>query len=160
MPEASPLPTSTRRLFSPASTLVLIVIAGTLLSLFAIQLDISESFHSTWSAITSNRTSHESQAVIDTDLGTQYRLANALTGVPTVEEIKTAPHNYKWYTEAKLRWLTACLTRGDCPKNAEKVSVRSGCGAGAVVVCRSASYKLAAAERLLAHSLAGGSCRG
>lgn len=34
--------------------------------------------------------------------------------------------NYRWITEAKLRQLTACLARGDCPENADKIVVLGG----------------------------------
>jgi hypothetical protein len=30
-------------------------------------------------------------------------------------------HNYRWYSDSKLRELTACMARGNCPKNADKV---------------------------------------
>lgn len=45
-----------------------------------------------------------------------------LTTAPKFE--KSDPNeyfNYRWYTEAKLRWLTACIARDDCPENADKV---------------------------------------
>ncbi|WOO82976.1 uncharacterized protein LOC62_04G006454 [Vanrija pseudolonga] len=47
-----------------------------------------------------------------------------LVTVPKFE--KSDPNesfNYRWYTEAKLRWLTACLARDDCPENADKVII-------------------------------------
>lgn len=44
-----------------------------------------------------------------------------LTGIPTAFSDPSAD-NYRWYTEAKLRQLTACMTRGDCAPNAGKVS--------------------------------------
>lgn len=34
--------------------------------------------------------------------------------------------HYKLYSESKLRWLTACMARGDCPENADKVSTGLG----------------------------------
>ncbi|BEI80322.1 hypothetical protein CcaverHIS002_0108510 [Cutaneotrichosporon cavernicola] len=33
--------------------------------------------------------------------------------------------NYKWYTDSKLRELTACMARGNCPKNADKVVINN-----------------------------------
>lgn len=39
---------------------------------------------------------------------------------------KNENDNYRWVTEAKLRQLTACLARGDCPENADKIVVLGG----------------------------------
>lgn len=45
-----------------------------------------------------------------------------LVTIPTFElNDPNEPFNYRWYTQAKLRWLTACLIRGNCPPNADKV---------------------------------------
>jgi hypothetical protein len=46
-----------------------------------------------------------------------------LVDIPTAFSDPSAD-NYRWYTEAKLRQLTACMTRGDCEPNADKVRWR------------------------------------
>jgi hypothetical protein len=121
--EESPLPTSTRRLFGAGNMLVLLVISATLISLFALQLDIAVPWHSAWSSKANNDTHAVTSPMIDvSDPETKYRLANEAIKVPTIESLKGVKDNYKWYTDAKLRWLAACMARGDCPANADKVS--------------------------------------
>jgi hypothetical protein len=127
--EESQLPMATRRLFSARNTLVLLVVTGTLLLLFAIQLDIPSTWHSSWSSHTSTDTSTITAAFNEAEahFNPQYDSANQLITIPKIEDIKDKPDNYKWYTEAKLRWLTACLARGDCPRNADKVRISRLC---------------------------------
>jgi len=132
MSEESPLPTSTRRLFGAGNMLILLVIMITLLSLFAIQLDLAvPSFHSAWSSAVNND-SHTVSPIIDQDMGAKYRLATQMLHVPSIDEIRHLPNNYKWYSDAKLRWLAACLARGDCPENADKVGGLRHGGVGAI----------------------------
>lgn len=47
------------------------------------------------------------------------RLTNVPTDFKSNDQIATG--NYQWHTEAKLRQLTACMARGDCAPNADKV---------------------------------------
>lgn len=55
----------------------------------------------------------------------QFDAVSRLTHIPTGFAIHdpNETDNYQWYTEAKLRRLTSCMTRGDCSPNADKVSV-------------------------------------
>lgn len=51
----------------------------------------------------------------------------ALDELTRVPDPQTEAHaqvwgNYKWYSDTKLRALAACMARGDCHKNAHKVS--------------------------------------
>ncbi|WOO84262.1 uncharacterized protein LOC62_05G007782 [Vanrija pseudolonga] len=51
--------------------------------------------------------------------------SSALTGLTTLPHFKVNDpnemFNYRWWTEAKLRSLVACIIRGDCAPNADKV---------------------------------------
>lgn len=49
----------------------------------------------------------------------QARLTHIPGEFPAYDPTETG--SYQWYTEAKLRELTACVTRGDCSPNADKV---------------------------------------
>lgn len=51
--------------------------------------------------------------------------------------------NYKWYSDSKLRELTACMARGDCPKNADKVSTKNNRLLGRVTLRRDAPSRAA-----------------
>lgn len=55
-------------------------------------------------------------------------MLKALTTIPGHFDLHDAhkDDNYRWITEAKLRQLTACLARGDCPANADKIVILSG----------------------------------
>ncbi|KAL1406710.1 hypothetical protein Q8F55_008416 [Vanrija albida] len=51
--------------------------------------------------------------------------ATALDGLTTLPHFKVNDpnemFNYRWWTEAKLRSLVACIIRGNCPPNADKI---------------------------------------
>lgn len=59
---------------------------------------------------------------------TSENMLKALTTIPGgwAAYDKNENDNYRWVTEAKLRQLTACLARGDCPENADKIVVLGG----------------------------------
>lgn len=59
---------------------------------------------------------------------TSDNMLKALTTIPGgwAAYDKNENDNYRWVTEAKLRQLTACLARGDCPENADKIVVLGG----------------------------------
>ncbi|BEI91211.1 uncharacterized protein CcaverHIS019_0400310 [Cutaneotrichosporon cavernicola] len=61
--------------------------------------------------------------------GQRSRVHDILTSIPpgsqlgVLKGLNNDENNYKYYTEAKLRQLTACMARGDCHSNAENVVI-------------------------------------
>lgn len=47
--------------------------------------------------------------------------AAAAAKIAAIPDPLAIHQNFKWYTDAKLRNLAACMAKGDCPANAAKV---------------------------------------